>query len=56
MFFSLKDNYIIPEPISVVKKYLKRLRDYLTQVNAEGRDAKPRLLRGEIFEKRKKLS
>jgi len=48
MFFSLKDNYIIPEPISVVKNYLKRLRRYLTQGNSEGRDAKSRLLRGEI--------
>jgi len=56
MFFSLKDNYIIPEPISVVKNYLKRLRSYLTQVNAEGRDAKSPHLRGKIFEKRKELS
>ena len=56
MFFSLKDNYIIPEPISIVKNYIKRLRRNLTQVNAEGRNAKPRLLRGEILEKRKELS
>ena len=48
MFFSLKDNYIIPELISIVKNYIKRLRNYLTQANAEGRDAKSRLLRGEI--------